>query len=254
MYIEDLINAGLKEKEALIYNLLLSSHEMPVNEIIKESKLKRGIVYKTLYDLEEKGLIKEITLKKKLHFRAEHPFKLSEIVDSKFKEAQKNQISLSSILPMLIATYKTAENKPGVKIYEGLEGVKEVYMDTLNTNQTIYAMLDTNVIVGEISGWLANYYAPERTKRKIWADVIINQGKSSEKYAKRNEAEYRETRGVSTDDFVVGIELNIYGGKVAFIHFGEKKEDLFAIVIENQLVYSTLKTMFKLAWNSVSSN
>lgn len=254
MYTEELIKAGLKEKEALIYDLLLKSDILPVNEIIKVSKLKRGIVYKTLHDLKEKGLIKELNLKKKLHYQAEHPFKLSEIIDQKLNEAQVNHNSLSSVLPLLISTYKSAKNNPGVKIYEGIEGVKSVYMDTLNTGKTIYAMLDTNIILGDISKWLATYYGPERAKRKIWADVIINQGKEATTYVKRNEDQFRETRAVSSEEFIIGIELNIYGGKVAFINFGEKPEELFAIVIENPLIYSTLKTMFLLAWKSALKN
>lgn len=249
MFKEDLIKSGLKEKEALIYGILIASHSLPVNEIIKKTKLKRGIVYKILYDLEEKGLVKEVTQKKKLHFSAEHPFILADIVESKLKEAQKNQLSLNSVLPLLISTFKSNENKPGVRIYEGVEGVKEVYLDTLKTDHTVLAMVDTNIIKGEIHDWLFNYYISERVKRKIRENIIVNA--DNKDYINKNEQELRETRGISSKDFKIGIELNIYGGKVAFIHFGEKEGELFAIVIENQFIYDTLKTMFTLAWNSV---
>lgn len=250
MYIEELINAGLKEKEALIYNTLLASGTLPVNEIIKKTNLKRGIIYKSLYDLIEKGLVSEDQTHKKLYFKAEHPFKLSELVEDKYKEALKNQTTLSTVLPQLVASFKSAGNKPGVKIYEGIQGIKDAYMDTIYTKQKVYSILQTSEVKPEIYEWLNNVYAPLRLENKIWADVILTEeGSSTTEYLSYNSKSYRETRIIPRPLFPIGIEMNIYGDKVAFINFN-KNSDIFAIVIQNPFISNTQKALFELAWET----
>jgi len=250
MYLEELINAGLKEKEALIYNTLLSYGSLPANEIIKKTNLKRGIVYKTLYDLVEKELVSEKTVKKKLHFKAEHPFKLSEIVDKSFKEAQKNQATLSTILPQLISTYKAAGNKPGIKFYEGIEGIKEAFMDTINTKQKILSFRTTSEPYPGLYNWFQKVYKPLRIQNKIWTDVILTQQSPyATEYFIHDPKVFREIRYVLKPLLPNGIEMNIYGDKVAFINFNRDSE-LFAIVIQNPLIINTQKALFELAWET----
>lgn len=250
MFTEELINAGLKEKEALIYNTLLASGILSANEIIKKTNLKRGIVYKSLYDLIEKGLVSEDSTQKKLYFKAEHPFKLSDLVEDKYKEALKNQTTLSTILPQLISSYKASGNKPGIKIYEGVQGIKDAYMDTIYTKQKIYSILQTSEVHPDLYNWLNKVYAPLRLENKIWADVILTEeGPSTKEYLSYNPQAFRETRIIPRPMFPIGIEMNIYGDKVAFINFN-KNSDLFAIVIQNPFITNTQKALFELAWET----
>jgi sugar-specific transcriptional regulator TrmB len=250
MFIEELINAGLKEKEALIYNTLLSSGNLPVNEIIKKTNLKRGIVYKSLYDLIEKGLVSEDSTKKKLFFKPEHPFKLSEIVEQKYKEALKNQNTLSTILPQLVSSFKSAGNKPGIKTYEGIEGIKEVFLDIINTKQKIYSIRQTSDLFPGLYDWFQNVYKPLRRENKIWTNIILTQETSyATDYLLKEPEKYREIRYIKDSVLPEGIEMNIYGDKVAFINFN-KNSDLFAIVIQNPLIINTQKALFELAWET----
>jgi sugar-specific transcriptional regulator TrmB len=250
MYIEELINTGLKEKEAIIYNTLLSSGLLPVNEIIKKTHLKRGIVYKSLYDLIDKGLVTEDTSKKKLFFRAEHPLKLSELVEDKYNEVVKNQNTLSVILPQLVSSFKSAGNKPGIKIYEGIEGIKAAFMDTLNTKQKIYSIRTTSELYPGLYDWFQDVYKPQRMKNKIWTDVILTQKSAyATDYFIYDESVFRELRFVDKAMLPNGIEMNIYGDKVAFVNFS-KDTELFAIVIQNPLIVNTQKALFDLAWET----
>jgi len=250
MYTQELIQSGLKEKEAQIYNILISSGSLPASEIIKKSKLKRGIVYKTLYDLVDKNLVIEEKDKKKLHFKAEHPFNLSDFVEDKYKEALKNQNTLSSILPQLVTLFQSAGNKPGVKFYEGVEGIKEAFMDTINTNEKIYSIRTTSELYPGLYNWFQTTYKPLRMKNKIWTDVILTQKTAyATDYYVYDPSIFRELRYVDKQMLPNGIEMNIYGDKVAFISFN-KDTELFAIVIQNPLIVNTQKALFELAWET----
>lgn len=252
MYSKTLKESGLKDKEAVIYDILLESGTLPVLEIIKKSGLKRGIVYKTLYDLQGKGLTTQEVIKKKLHFRAEHPYKLSELVEQQLKEAQNHQLSLQTYLPQLISAFKTTDNKPGVKIYEGVNGIKEVYNDTLKEGKEIWAILQTSEIESKIYDFLNHTYTKKRAAANIWAKVIVaentkKEDTKTELYIRKNALEKRETRIVPKEKFPIGIEVDIYGSKVAFINY-HKDGDLVGIIVQNDLIANTMRAMFTLAW------
>jgi len=247
MYSKILKESGLKDKEAIIYDILLEHGTLPVSEIIKKSGLKRGIVYKTLYDLQDKGLASQKIIKKRLHFSAEHPYKLSDLIEEQLKEAQNHQLTLQTYLPQLISAFKTGDNKPGVKIYEGLSGIKEVYNDTLKEGKEILAILQTSEVEPKIYEWLTHVYSKKRANMGIWAKVIAAEDVKTKAYVSKNEAEKRETRVVPKDKFPIGIEVDIYGNKVAFINF-HKDGDLVGIIVQNELIANTMCAMFTLAW------
>lgn len=248
MYSKTLKDSGLKDKEAIVYDILLEHGTLPVLEIIKKSGLKRGIVYKTLYDLQDKSLATQITIKKKLHFRAEHPYKLSELVEEQLKKAQNHQLTLQTYLPQLISAFKTTDNKPGVKIYEGVSGIKEVYNDTLKEGKEIWAILQTSDVEPKVYEWLSQTYGKKRAEADIWAKVIVAEDTKTKTYVSKNEAEKRETRVVPKEKFPIGIEVDIYGSKVAFINF-HKDGDLVGIIVQNDLIADTMRSMFSLAWD-----
>jgi HTH-type transcriptional regulator, sugar sensing transcriptional regulator len=247
MLTKQLKDSGLKEKEANIYDILLEHGTLPVLEIIKKSGLKRGIVYKTLYDLQDKGLASQQVIKKKLHFRAEHPYKLSELVEEQLKQAQNYQLTLQTYLPQLISAFKTSDNKPGVKIFEGIQGIKEVYNDTLKEGKEIWAILQTSEVEPKVYEWLSKTYGKKRATAGIWAKVIAAEDVKTKMYVSKNELEKRETRVVPKEKFPIGIEVDIYGSKVAFINF-HKDGDLVGIIVQNDLIANTMRAMFLLAW------
>lgn len=247
MYEKILKDSGLKDKESQLYGILLEKGASPASEIIKSSKLKKGIVYKTLYDLEAKKLISQYTENKKLYFKPEHPFRLAELADAQLKASQNQHLTLETYLPQLVSAFKTTGNQPGVKIYEGIEGIKEVYNDTLKEKATISAILQTSEVEPKIYSWLTRHYAKKRTELGIWANVIVAQDSKSKDYIRKNEKEHRETRSVPKERFPIGIEVDIYGDKVAFINF-KKGQDLIGIIIHNPLIANTMRALFSLSW------
>lgn len=248
MFKEVLKDSGLENKEPIVYDSLLHLGDSPAADIINHSGLKRGIVYKTLDDLEKKGLVKKYQKNKKTYFKPEHPYKLSEIVETELQEAQNHKLTLQTYLPQILSTFNVTENKPGVKVFEGIEGIKEVYKDTLlEKPEEILGILQTSEVEPAIYKWLTTYYAPQRAKEGIWAKVITTADKKLEQYIDRNEEEKRETRVVPKKKFPVAIEMNIYGNKVAFMNF-KKGESHIGIIINNKLIADTMRALFSLAW------
>jgi len=247
MYANVLSKSGLKSGEAEIYDALIQHGNLPASELTSKTKYKRGMVYKFLDDLKKKGLVSTFTKNKKTYFKAEHPYKLMQEIEGSIQQARVQQATLEAVLPQIISSFSAMENEPGVRVYEGIEGIKEVYMDTLRDKNEIWAILQTAEVEPSLYKWLNEFYAPERKKEGIHAKVIASQDSRVEEYA---EKELRETRVVSKKRFPVSIEMDIYGNKVAFINF-KKGAAYVGIIINNSLVATSMKALFTLAWEGM---
>lgn len=239
----------LTKKESDIYQLLLKEGELPVNTIVTKTKLKRGIVYKSLYTLEEKGLATKSDIGKKIHFKPASPIELSRLVDIKTQEASQARLELNTILPELTQQYITTVERPVVTTYQGVDGLKKIYEDTLKVGEPIYAALTTNAVEPLLFSWLTKTYTKKRIEAKIPVKVIVASGGWAEHYVKRNEKELRETKLVSEKSFPFQHEVDIYGDKVAFIDFREGGS-LIGIVIHHPEIAQTMSALWELAWQA----
>lgn len=247
MFKDALVHSGLTTKEALLYDILLENGSLPVAEIMKRSKLKRGIIYKALYALEEKGLVSKFKKDKKLHFKPQHPYKLLEYLEGRVGEARNQQANLETVLPQLVSSFTLIEGTPGVRTFEGIEGIKEVYRDTLKEGKEIWAILQTTEVEPELYRWLTRTYVKQRAKQGIKAKVIASEDVKTPEYTRKDKVELRETRVVPKRKFPVGIEVDIYGNKVGFMAFRKGAQHL-GIIIENILIAETMRALFQLAW------
>jgi sugar-specific transcriptional regulator TrmB len=237
----------LSKKESDIYQLLLKEGELPVHAIVTKTKLKRGIVYKSLYTLEEKGLATKNDIRKKIHFKPASPTELSRLVDIKTQEASQARLELNSMLPELTQLYITTVEKPVVTTYQGVDGLKKIYEDTLKVREPIYAALTTSTVEPALVSWLNRTYTKKRIEARISVKVIVASGRLAEQYTKRDNKELRETRLVSGKSFPFKHEVDIYGDKIAFIDF-RKGGSLIGIVIHHPGIATTMRALWQLAW------
>lgn len=237
---------GLTKKEPLLYELLLDNGELPIGKLITLSKLKRATVYKALYALETKGLISKRDFKKKLHVKPQSPSMLTDLADSNIKRAERARFDLVSMLPQLTQAYITSVEKPVVTIYQGVEGLKKIYEDTLSVGKPICAALSTENVDPELFKWVTTVYTRKRIAAKIPVKVIVASGGWAEEYVSRNKKELRETFLVSKELYPFQHEIDIYGDKVAFIDF-KKGGSLIGVVIHHPLIAQTTSALWSLA-------
>ena len=237
---------GLTKNEIELYELLVKIGESPVSVITREISLKRPTIYKSLSTLEKKGLITKRDISKKIHFRPESPEKLLALADEQYKNLDRMRTNLQAILPMLGSEFILSTEKPVVKIYEGREGIKDIYKDTLIEGKTIYAVESLENFDPEVWKWANEYYMKERPKRNIHTKVIISSGRRAKLHRTRDLIHFRITKEVPERNFPFQLEVDIYGDKVAFINY--RTDHLLGIVVKHPLIAQTMKAWFDLAW------
>lgn len=251
MSLSFLQNFGLTENEIELYELLLKLGEVPVQVILRETKLKRPTVYKSLYSLEKKGLITKQDIRKKIHFRPESPTKLLELAEKQYQDLDRARSHLQSALPMLGSEYIQSTEKPVVRIYEGREGIKDIYKDTLKPGTMIYAVESLESFDDEVWKWANEYYMKVRPKMNIHTKVIISSGRRAKLHRTRDLIHFRITKEVPERKFPFQLEVDVYEDKVAFINY--RTDHLLGIMVKHPLIAETMKAWFDLAWEGANS-
>lgn len=241
MLFEDLTKFGLDEKEAKVYLALLELGEANVEQISKKSGVKRTTVYDILDSLKEKQLLGQINKDKKVLFFAEDPRKIEESLDEKKGVFHR-------ILPELLSISNLIDKKPKIRFFEGADGIRSVYRDTLKyPDQELLAWVCEEAIHHFDPKFLNDYYISQRLAKKIWVRAIAPNLPEMQEYKGLDQKALRRTRlfdkGLDLD-----IEINLYGkNKIGLMSFEEK----FGLIIESEKIFNTLRSIFEMNWNSL---
>jgi sugar-specific transcriptional regulator TrmB len=241
---------GLTAEQAQIYESLLEHGPQSASELATSTPVKRTYAYSVCADLVKKGLIAQELRGRTTVFRALSPQQLITEAQTQKLKAELAQKELENILPTLKSKYNLAENKPVVTYFEGVEGIKKVYQDTLSEKQPIDALVQTSEVHPEIYRWVTQEYVKARIAAGIAVRAIVASGEKTEKYTELDKKELRETKVVDSTSFPFKHEINIYGTKLAIINHN-KTAQLIGIIIDNPHIATTFRSWFDLTWGLI---
>lgn len=247
---EVLINLGLSPEEADIYLSLINSGPQSAGQLAKSTKVKRTYIYSVSASLVKKGLVSQSKKGKTTVFSPMSPDKLASLVENKKVLIEQAENTLESIMPSLKEKFEAVDTRPVVTYYEGADGIKKVYKDTLKNAKEILALVETSEVDPEIYNWVTKEYVRERAKGDIKVKAIASSGPKTAIYTGLNREELRETKVVSSEKFPFENEINIYGSKIAIINH-KKGDKLLGVIIDNKSVAETFKSWFRLTWSKI---
>ncbi len=242
-----LIQLGLSEKEAQLYIAALQLGSGTVQEIAKKANIKRPTAYVVLDQLIEKGLISRKPSNGGTSYIAENPEKLEVLVD-------QQKFALSHALPLLKDLHKEEINRPSVKIYEGVEGMKKIYFDTVWKSKTeilYFASIRkiNKLYPGLLDQWVKDFNTENSFQAK--ARELINPDKEDLAYGVNFSMsdKSRQTRVIPKDFPMqfIGTDNAIFDDKVMFVSLEGK---LFTTLIKNKVLADTMRTLYELAWSA----
>ncbi|MDP2665261.1 MAG: helix-turn-helix domain-containing protein [bacterium] len=238
---------GLSEKEASVYLAILEvAFGLSIASIAKKTGIKRSTVYLALETLKQRGLVSISRNRNRHVYIAEDP----RVFEEKIKE---QGAYLQEVLPELLSVTNVLARKPQIRFFEGVEGIKEVYRDTLKQpdSSEILAWATDSIDEKFDSSWLTEKYVPSRVAVKIHSRVLAPNTPLLKDLAGDNVAALRNLRFLPSDEAPFSVEINLYGKrKMALISFSEQ----FGIIIESVAIFETFKAIFENAWRSSYSD
>jgi len=229
---------GLSEKEILIYLAALETGGDSALALARKTGLQRVNTYYILEQLEKKGVVAESGRKGYRIFVATNPRKLVKLFQSKIFE-------LESILPELLSVENKISGKPKIRFYDGVNGIKKVYEETLELNrgEEILSIATATLMTKYLDNWIKDYIK-RRAKKGITIRTIAEDSAEARDISERDKAELRKSKLVDKEKFPFANEINIFGNKVMIASF----KDLMGIIIESAEVAKTMRAFFELAW------
>ena len=240
-----LTELGLDEKEERLYRALLELGTASVSEATKTAGIHRTLGYETLGGLEKKGLVTQVARRGKKCFIAEPPEKLVDYTEQQSKQWKQRTSLAQEILPALSAQYRGIGTRPVVRYYEGVEGLKQIYEDSLTAKDMIrsYSAVET---IKELMFDYAEKYFRRRAEKKIYIRAITKVSGYAVHLKQVQDRFMREIRLVPADKFNFTLERYIYNDKVAFMSFFNR----FGVIIESKDIADSEKYIFELAWQA----
>lgn len=146
-----------------------------------------------------------------------------------------------------VEVYSKTSDKPIVTVFNGIEGVKNIYLDTLTigSDEVIYAFLNPQDVNDEIYNWLDTIYAKKRAQKSIFAHVFITNknGERAKRYLDSSDGERRKVEYIEDFGKHFQCEVDIYGNKVAFINHNPAGE-ISGMIIDHPIIANTLKSFY----------
>jgi sugar-specific transcriptional regulator TrmB len=244
MLIEDLIKFGLSYREAKIYLSLLESGTSVVSDIAKKTSTNRSTTYVLLESLTNRGLVSISERNKVKLYSPATPERLIQYLQDSVQKYTELVGIARSILPELKSIYVGVGPKPKVQFFEGLEGIKTAYEDTLTSKETIRAYASIENMHSALGDYFPEYYR-RRAGKKIRIRAIFPDTPEARERTTHNINEARESLLVPKDKYAFSPEINIYDNKIVFMSLVEK----FALIIESKELADALKKAFELSWD-----
>jgi HTH-type transcriptional regulator, sugar sensing transcriptional regulator len=239
-----LIQAGLSEKEAKIYEILLKLGKTQASPIVKESKLKRATVYSVLEELQKKSLVEKDESSPIVTFRAKHPYALKSYLQSRVQEVKRTEEKLDTILSSYISQYHDSQVRPGVRFYEGKDGMWEVLMDSLSSKSEILSIVDVEAVY-KYAKDINDKYVESRNRRQLKKRLmVIDTPFAHERFKKSRE--YTDIAFIPLDTSRFNTTLHLYDNKAAYITI--TKDYITSMIIDDQHVYNMHRSFFEILW------
>lgn len=243
MNIQEVLNQiGLEEKEAKVYLAALELGPTTIQDITRKSGINRTTVYQALKNLKAQNLASQTIAGKRKLILASDPASLKQNI-------KRKEYLLNSIFPELITLSNLNPVKPKIRFYEGREGHREIYRETLKSkDKTLYWISPINTQMETIGEDFLDFYIKERVAKKIFIKLI--QKTSPTAPAKYNnpatfKKELKDVRYLPQEMDLPNI-IAIFENKVAVM---STQKEGFGFIIESADYTKSMKVFYELLWN-----
>ncbi len=244
------LKAGLSPTQADILAYLFQKKEGKASQIARAIKKSRTIVYKDLDEMTALDIVEKIDKPNQVSiFRLGHPSYLEKFFDQKEQEIKKDRKLFISYLPDMISAYNLLNNKPGIKYYEGKDGIKKILWDSLNSKTEIYTISDTKSVRKNLKE-LNEEYIKKRKQKGIKKRLIVPI--SAKKDFTTTKSEFTEIRFLDEKYHNFKTGLQIYDNKISYQTLAPDK--MIGVLIEDENIFTMHKMLFEYIWDNLAKN
>lgn len=244
---------GHNKKEALLLDVLFHNDALRAVDLSKKTNIQRTTVYSVLKELQKTGLIYTTEKYGVTYFASIPPDRLPEYIARKREQFNEYQTQAEQMLPHILDARNNVSALPKVSFFQGKEGVKQAYEETLISNQEkkIYVFSGPDIVFEQLGQDYVKYYTEKRRRLGIESFQIAPNTHYGQIIQQKDQDYIRQTLLIPTE-FSFDTEIVIFDDRIGMFSFS--KDTLIAIIIEDIPIANTMKMLFKYIKKSVYSN
>ncbi len=254
-YIAILHKAGLTDSQARGYMALVESGALTPVDLADKTGESRTNGYMICEKLEKLGLAtkKESTdQRKKLLYAPTHPSALEALAEKRRKVVIRNEQEVKQGILPLIDLFYVSNELPGTRTLQGIDGIKEVYDDTLRAHKDIY-LIRSSADVADLGRDYLDNYRRKRAQSGINTYALTPMTELALQHLKSGEDEAMLFHRTFLPEgfYTAPVEIDIYGNKVALIAFGETQ---MATIVDSHPIAEAFRQLCKLIIHSYADH
>lgn len=241
---------GLSEPQAKAYICLIKEGQLTPPQVAVKIKESRTNAYKILERLEELELVRHGEHNGKLYYLPENPVALERLATIARNEVLRHEKQVRDTMPTLLDYFYAFSEQPGVRFYQGQDGIKQIFDDMLRTQKDIY-LVRSSADIKFFDEQFFDAFRAKRAKRGITTHALT----PDTTHARKNKAQDEQMKFLRTlipsSSYTASVEWNAYGNKVAVISYGE---EAMGMIIESPQIAESFRQLFALMQASQSNS
>ena len=240
--LQDLINNFyFTEKEAKVYLAALQLGRSKVSAIARKAELNRITAYEILKKLVKMGISHSAEYRGVQTFTVVSPDILVSKMESRLKIAHQ-------MLPQIALLNHTSAGKPNIAFFEGVEGIRTIYEDTLSSKEKIiYNIANPAMLLQVIGKEFFAQYVKKRTRHKIQVQVLLPDTPENKKFKPEANVALRAIKFFDVTKYPLPNEILIYDNKVALLSFSS----LTGVIVDDKDIAQSVRSLWQMVWYNI---
>ncbi|OGE75434.1 MAG: hypothetical protein A3C85_02965 [Candidatus Doudnabacteria bacterium RIFCSPHIGHO2_02_FULL_48_21] len=234
---------GYSEHEAKLYLASLKMGESNIADLAKQMQWPRSTVNELLEHMHAKGLMHYYVKHNRRYWLAVNPDKL-------MINLEERRAALRTIMPNLQAMRSDNGGKPNVQLYTGVEDLKHIMDDIIDTKHHVSALLCYDDWLDSFGEDYANDFIERRRSHFLRMRMVTPRTDLALKLKQKDQESLRQMRFLPTDTDLRRTSNFIYDGKTAMMSLGQKRPT--GILIDDPDVAHAMSIYFENLWNASS--
>ncbi|PIW37364.1 MAG: hypothetical protein COW24_00290 [Candidatus Kerfeldbacteria bacterium CG15_BIG_FIL_POST_REV_8_21_14_020_45_12] len=247
---------GLSPNEIKIYTAALEQDGGSISGIAAAAGVHRVAAYPLVETLIDKGLLTQVETNRKRRIHAVNPKNISKLLVERQRQLRKLELRFEDVLPELDALYGSSSFQPQVGVFYGVEGLRNIQEDILNTmdpGETVYSIVNLEMLYAMFPHYKeAGEYRYRRWEKGFRNKAIVLDTPEAEALMQEDpdmvnhpDNALTEIRVVNKQDFPITLNMTIYADKVSMTSL---QDPLIGVIIESPEIARNLKIIHELAW------
>jgi len=228
----------MTRKEAWAYLAWLELWPSPASRIWRSINESRVNAYAICQNLVKKKYATAIKTNNITHFNMIAPQQFLTAIESKLQ-------AFESIMPDLVSLSSKSINKPKVRYYEWMAGLKNMFDEIRVSTDQIDGFLGAEDMDPEFRHYMDTDFIPRRIAKKIPIRVLACNTPADKYYKETEEESLRQVRIIDQSIFDLSGEILLYGwDKVAIGIF--ETDVMIWVTIQSKHFYNSQFSLFRL--------